>query len=355
MQKAGFYQKEEIESSKEYYEKMEYDINGNSRRLKRSEQLLLGSTTALAIDNLKYDYTGNRLTKATDEQQNPSGYPYFSTTQIIKYDNNALTGNGNMTDDKDKNISNIKYNYFNLSTFVDAVTGGGFPYLDQEGQKHNYKYRADGIKYYTRVDDVSPYMQKYSINEYLDGFQYQQRYTKMNTAQNPSDTGMVLKFYPTSEGYFDFDKNKYIYNYTDHLGNVRLSYFYNGSGVEVLDENNYYPFGLRHSGYNILAGNSSYHYKYNGKELQETGMYDYGARFYMPDIGRWGVVDPLAEKYFNISPFNYTANNPILYIDPDGMQLDLSNIMKKGNEEQYKAFVFFAKTKEGQSFLSKYM
>ncbi|AZB11504.1 RHS repeat-associated core domain-containing protein [Chryseobacterium sp. G0162] len=99
----------------------------------------------------------------------------------------------------------------------------------------------------------------------------------------------------------------------------------------------------------------SFNYKYNGKELQETGMYDYGARFYMPDLGRWGVIDPLAEKYFNISPFNYTANNPILYIDPDGMQLDLSNIMKKGNEEQYKAFVFFAKTKEGQAFLSKYM
>ena len=113
----------------------------------------------------------------------------------------------------------------------------------------------------------------------------------------------------------------YIYNYTDHLGNIRLSYLKNGNNIAVLDENNYYPFGLRHEGVNVLPGNPNYQYQYNGKELQmDTGMYDFGARMYMPDIGRWGVVDPLAETSRRWSPYTYAYNNPIRFIDPGGMQ-----------------------------------
>ncbi|KMQ58741.1 hypothetical protein ACM40_17290 [Chryseobacterium sp. BLS98] len=114
----------------------------------------------------------------------------------------------------------------------------------------------------------------------------------------------------------------YIYQYKDHLGNVRVSYTRNNStgSIEITDANDYYPFGMNHlkTGNAYFGAGSYKNYKYNGKELQETGMYDYGARMYMPDIGRWGTVDPLAEQYRRWSPYNYAVNNPIRFIDPDG-------------------------------------
>jgi len=291
---AGFYQKDTNPSAKEYFEKMDYDLNGNITNLKRSASLG-GNTSAALINNMTYIYQGNRLTSVSDIIPNFGGY----IGGAITYDSN-----GNMTENTDKGMK-ITYNFLNLPSLYTLGTG-------RSKSTVSYTYRADGVKlrkiYTPSLGQIT--------TDYLDGFQYAAEPDLCIGCPTPIP---VLQFVPTSEGYFDFVKNKYIYNYTDHLGNVRLSYTKGISGVEVIEENNYYPFGLKHSDYNILGGNYTYQYKYNGKELQmETGMYDYGARMYMPDLGRWGVIDPLAETSRRWSPYTYAFNNPIRFIDPDG-------------------------------------
>src|SRR5690606_34491610 len=151
-----------------------------------------------------------------------------------------------------------------------------------------------------------------TVTDYQSGFHYE---------------NYGLKFFATAEGYVNVNgvRFNYVYNYTDHLGNVRLSYTSDRLlGVRVIEENNYYPFGLKHNGYNnISPPNSVYKYKFNGKELQDElglNVYDFGARYYMPDLGRWANIDPLAENSRRWTPYNYAYNNPVYFIDPDGMQ-----------------------------------
>lgn len=100
-----------------------------------------------------------------------------------------------------------------------------------------------------------------------------------------------------------------------------------------------YPFGLKHRGYNnVVRGTENNYQTYNGKEhVQELGynMYDFDMRHYDPAIGRWFSIDPLAEEMRRYSPYNYAFNNPIFFIDPDGMSpvsvLDDPIYDKKGN------------------------
>uniref|UniRef100_UPI00142D3912 RHS repeat domain-containing protein n=2 Tax=Chryseobacterium lathyri TaxID=395933 RepID=UPI00142D3912 len=297
-----------------FNETLAYDLNGNMTSLQRNGKSSSG--TAQLIDDLTYNYTGNKLNTVTDTSGNYSGYPDTSGA-IISYDDN-----GNMTDHKDKGILQIYYNHLDLPNYL-KFDKGLSTRTGMINENTSYTYRADGTKLKKIYNYTPPIVDPLGttttlltqITEYVDGFQYE------TPTGKKGGTNLILKFVPTAEGYYNFENNKYIYSYTDHLGSVRLSYSKNlNGGAEVLEENNYYPFGLKHEGYNVLVGNPAYNYQYNGKELQkETGWSDYGARMYMADIGRWGVIDPLAEMMRRYSPYNYVFNNPISFTDPDGM------------------------------------
>ena len=91
-----------------------------------------------------------------------------------------------------------------------------------------------------------------------------------------------------------------------------------GAGT-VKECNDYYPFGARHIRSDYAQ--STNRWKYNGKELQTTGelgYLDYGARMYDAGLGRWFSIDPLAEKYAGLSGYEFSGNNPLLFVDRNG-------------------------------------
>ena len=120
----------------------------------------------------------------------------------------------------------------------------------------------------------------------------------------------------------------YYFFLTDHLGSIRVVADASGS---VVQRNHFYPFGLS------FADNENPEtqpYKFNGKELDlfhGLNWYDYLARGMDPAAGRFTAIDPLCEKYFALSPYVFCANNPVNYIDPDGMDW----FRTKDNSVQY--------------------
>ncbi|WP_176852108.1 polymorphic toxin type 33 domain-containing protein [Mucilaginibacter sp. OK268] len=245
-----------------------YDNLGNIQGLTR---------TAPNTATLTYNYIGNQLQTVTNSGAAFRNYGYDP--------------NGNATSDGQGNA--ILYNMINLPRSIAS-------------KNLNYAYSATGEK--LRKNSNS------SITEYIGGIQYR-----------PDGT---IDFVQTEEGRANRSGANYIYEYTltDHLGNNRVTFDQTNGKV---GEDDYYPFGLNvHR--QVNGGNK---YLYNNKELQEElNQYDYGARFYDPVIARWTSVDPMAESSRRFSPFIYGNNNPIRFIDPDGMFAGLGAPWKPNND-----------------------
>ncbi|MDQ0639854.1 RHS repeat-associated protein [Pedobacter sp. W3I1] len=251
-------------------ESLTYDVMGNIASLNRDGG---GART------YNYYNSGN-----SNRLQSVSGL----TTQDYEYD-----ANGNATKDG-LNGFRLTYNYLNLPATAVRITGTPV--------NLSYTYDATGNKLAKNSNG--------SVRNYIDGIEYK-------------PDGTTIDIIHTEEGVAQNNGSgtyTYHYNLSDHLGNVRYTFDVANGIISPLQKDDYYAFGKRNTS---MQGSADNKYLYNGKELQdELGQYDYGARFYDPVIGRWNVIDPLADEFEHVSPYNYAMNNPVLMIDEFGMAAD---------------------------------
>lgn len=278
-------------SNKDFSTHYAYDCMGNITSLTRNG-LQDGGTYGL-IDALTLNYDGNHLTSVSDRVTDPTYNNAWNFTdgadsaQEYEYDEN-----GNVTKDLNKNILSIEYNVLNLPSRIDF----------SDGKTIRYTYSADGRKLRAEYTTALPATNKrvdYCGNIIFENGQLQQ----INVE------GGYATYVGAAWAYHHFVK--------DHLGNNRM--VVHPSGLHQSPQvNNYYPYG------GLMANSTNQNqqrYKYNGKELDRMhglDWYDYGARWMDATLGRWHGMDPLCEKYYEVSPYVYCKNNPIGNIDPDG-------------------------------------
>jgi RHS repeat-associated protein len=214
-----------------------------------------------------------------------------------------------------KGITSITYNHLNLPSIIDW---GGVKSII-------FAYDASGVKLSKTVKTGTTVNY---VQDYVGGIEY----------NSPSGTGRKIEAIYHSEGrYYNTSATatpsfRNEYTIKDHLGDARISFtdknsngkidVDNTASNEVIQENNYYAFGMNFEGPWLINDASKDNlYTYNGKEYNaDHGLKwsDYGARFYDPLLGVWNGVDKLSDFHPNLTPFSYCSNNPVKFIDPDG-------------------------------------
>ena len=320
-----------------------YDKQGNVTYLERFGKTGNGNTASDygLIDKLTIAYSGNQIKSASDTVVNV-GYP--NSDDFLNLTNSDteyfFNKNGAVTKDLNKGISDIQYNTLNLPLTVDIKS-------TRAEARNYYSYTADGMK----IKTVHKWNDAFAANPVIG--------SPVNTAAlNMSRTtdyvgnkryeNGVLKTILLEGAYYDCPDGKYYFFIQDHLGSNRLVAEANSA---VLQRNHYYPYGLS------LAENSAKEaqpYKYNNKEMDAQNglnLYDYEARYMDPALGRFTTIDPMAEKYYAISPYVYCANNPVKYMDPTGMDIweidKLGKIINHIQDKTQDAFFMVEKDKDG--------
>ena len=299
----------------DYSESLSYDANSNIKSIVRMGYVDENDTHFGEVDHLLISHNGNKLAHV-ESQGNPWALtPHFTKTkdETEEYRFNA---NGALTIDRNRGIVSIQYD--NL--------GHPCQVLFRDGSYTQYVYAADGTKLRVTHGKAVP-GQTLAWGE-----------TKMLTADkiqsvNTTDYwGNVL--YENGRPTTVLSNGRYVLLNQDstltwcsvekdHLGSNRVVRE-ETSGINRLQINHYYPFGNTFGEYNHCDENTDLQrYKFNGKELDLVHglrLYDYGARMYDQILGCWTSVDPMAEKYYHISPYVFCADSPVRNIDPNGKE-----------------------------------
>lgn len=297
-----------------------YDKNGNILSLLR-----YGSSETTPDNNYSISYEGNRASM-------------LNNSDYYEYD-----FNGNITGDAARNMA-IGYNVLN------------FPSWFNDGQSDLmvfYDYLADGTKVAMHREDTGlglAWLGDIVFNLQEDARAPEDpgdgsRGTNAAAKRWRDTTGTYMKVAknvnlrsdgPDDENpnvYYSFESTPYaggrleangtgltVRKYvTDHLGSVRVIVTNNA----VVERSDYYPFGSKHPNTTFPTLTSN-RYGFSGKERQNISSsldpyIDFGARFYDPLTARWLQQDPMADKYTSLTQYNYCGNNPVNFVDPDGL------------------------------------
>lgn len=266
----------DIPERDDYSEYFDYYPDGNVKAVRRYN----GDSDC--IDDFSFT-AGNRPGRLTDHAHDDASYP-------LSYDER-----GNLIRDEYNNLE-LNYNFLNLVSRTTIQTEG-------ETAVDYYTYLADG----TKCGLIGNYDLGY---DYVGSLVYRNNEGLRSFESAPFGSG---RFRGVDRG--GSRQAVPLYFLQDHLGSTRVVV----DGLQVDATFDYYPYGMlwTDAGHPVSDNN----YLFNGKEWQAQdaiNLYDYGARFYQPRYGKWLSVDPLAEKYYPVSPYAYCAGNPINHIDYEG-------------------------------------